>query len=157
MAETRCKARHHLIRVPLLEPAAISCPQIGSAACAAIIEHGEQGSPIDRAMQIQSLFEPTHSKPTKIALQATPGELVPHGEQGRACYAKEPTSTLCAHLPEDGLIPMCADVGGAREALLVQRAATVSLLTEEEWRRMASDATSVRRLNVVALSFLRTI
>ena len=109
------------------------------------------------AVQIQSLFEPTHSKPTKIALQATPGELVPHGEQGRACYAKEPTSTLCAHLPEDGLIPMCADVGGAREALLVQRAATVSLLTEEEWRRMASDATSVRRLNVVALSFLRTI
>ena len=107
--------------------------------------------------RVQSLFEPTHSKPTKIALQATPGELVPHGEQGRACYAKEPTSTLCAHLPEDGLIPMCADVGGAREALLVQRAATVSLLTEEEWRRMASDATSVRRLNVVALSFLRTI
>ena len=49
VAETRCKARHHLIRVPLLEPAAISCPQIGSAACAAIIEHGEQGSPIDRA------------------------------------------------------------------------------------------------------------
>eukprot|EP00964_Phaeocystis_antarctica_P033073 scaffold18752_cov33-Phaeocystis_antarctica.AAC.1 len=32
VAETRCKARHHLIRVPLLEPAAISCPQIGSAA-----------------------------------------------------------------------------------------------------------------------------
>lgn len=53
VAETRCKARHHLIRVPLLEPAAISCPQIGSAACAAIIEHGEQGSPIDRAMKIE--------------------------------------------------------------------------------------------------------
>jgi len=39
--------------VPLLEPAAISYPQIGSAACAAIIEHGEQGSPIDRAMKIE--------------------------------------------------------------------------------------------------------
>ena len=53
VAETRCKARHHLIRVPLLEPAAISCPQIGSAAYAAIIEHGEQGSPIDCAMKIE--------------------------------------------------------------------------------------------------------
>jgi hypothetical protein len=119
-AETRCNAHHRLVRVPLLEPAAISCPQIGSAACAAIVEHGEHD---------------------------------------RACYAKEPTSTLCAHVPEDGLIPMCADVGGSREALLVQRAAVISLLTEEEWRRMAGrDATpAIRRLNVVALSWLLPI
>ena len=37
----------------------------------------EQHQPVEFGFRVQSLFEPTHGKPTKIVLQATPGELRP--------------------------------------------------------------------------------
>ena len=37
----------------------------------------EQHQPVEFGFRVQSLFEPAHGKPTKIVLQATPGELRP--------------------------------------------------------------------------------
>jgi len=37
----------------------------------------EQHQPVELGFRVQSLFEPAHGKPTKIVLQATPGELRP--------------------------------------------------------------------------------
>ena len=113
-----------LIRVPLREPAAITCPRVGRAQCAAVIERAAWSGAIDSA-----------------------------------CVATDPAA-LCARLPEDGIVPLCAVIGGAREALLTRRSTTaqapVALLTEQQLQKV-HPSPAVRRLNVVALSWMLPI